>query len=50
MKKLSEGISFVELDLNKTLELEEFFKDCIYNEDTSFPLDTLENDPRFLNQ
>lgn len=50
MKKLSEGISFVQLDLNKTLELEEFFKDCIYEEDISFPLDTLENDPRFLSQ
>ena len=50
MKKLTEGISFGDLDLYKTLELEEFFKDCIYNEDTSFPLDTLENDPRFLNQ
>lgn len=50
MRKLSEGISFVELDLSKTLELEEFFKDCIYNESRSFPLDTLENDPRFLSQ
>lgn len=50
MQKLSEGISFVELDLNKTLELEEFFKDCIYKESLSFPLDTLENDPRFLSQ
>lgn len=50
MQKLSEGISFVELDLSKTLELEEFFKDYIYKEDVSYPLDTLENDPRFLNQ
>lgn len=50
MHKLSEGISFVELDLSKTLELEEFFKDCIYKENLSFPLDTLENDPRFLSQ
>lgn len=50
MQKLSEGISFVELDLSKTLELGEFFKDCIYKENTSFPLDTLEDDPRFLNQ
>lgn len=49
-QKLSEGISFVELDLSKTLELEEFFKDCIYKENVPFPLDTLENDPRFLNQ
>lgn len=49
-QKLSEGISFIELDLNKTLELEEFFYDCIYKEDVSFPLDTLENDPRFLSQ
>ena len=50
MQKLSDGISIVELDLNKTLELEEFFKDCIYKENVPFPLDTLENDPRFLNQ
>ena len=50
MGKLSEGISFVELDPNKTLELEEFFKDCIYQENQAFPLDTLENDSRFLNQ
>ena len=50
MQKLSEGISFVELDLSKTLELEEFFKDCIYKENLAFPLDTLENDPRFLIQ
>lgn len=50
MQKLSEGISFVELDFSKTLELEEFFKDCIYKEGYPFPLDTLENDPRFLNQ
>lgn len=50
MQKLSEGISFVELDLSKTLELEEFFKDCIYEEDISFPLNTLEKDPRFLSQ
>lgn len=50
MQKLSEGISFVELDLSKTLELEEFFKDYIYRIDISYPLDTLENDPRFLSQ
>lgn len=50
MQKLSEGISFVELDLSNTLELEEFFKDYIYKEDKSFPLDTLDKDPRFLNQ
>lgn len=50
MRKLSEGISFVELDLSKTLELEEFFKDCIYKENHPFNLDTLEKDPRFLSQ
>lgn len=50
VQKLSEGISFVELDVSKTLELEEFFKDCIYKEDTPFSLETLENDSRFLNQ
>lgn len=49
-KKISEGISFVLLDLNKILELEEFFKDYIYKEGISFSLDTLENDPRFLSQ
>lgn len=50
MQKLSEGISFVELDLNKTLELEEFFIDYIDKGNIPYPLDTLENDPRFLNQ
>lgn len=50
MKQLSEGISFVQLDLNKTIETEEFFMDCIYQDGVSFTLDTLENDPRFLSQ
>lgn len=50
MKQLSEGISFVQLDLSKTIETEEFFIDCIYKDGVSFALNTLENDPRFLSQ
>lgn len=50
MKQLSEGISFVQLDLNKTIETEEFFMDCIYKDGVSFTLNTLENDSRFLSQ
>ena len=50
-RKLSEGITFVQLDLSKTLELEEIFKEFIYNKGAiPHPLDTLENDPRFLSQ
>lgn len=48
MQRLTEGICFVEFDLSKTLELEEFFKDRVYEENYSSDLNTLEKDPRFL--
>lgn len=48
--KLAEGICFIELDLSKTLEMEEFFMDYLYREDYSSRLNTCEDDPRFLSQ